>query len=46
MILNVRFVKNFLFSIEFIKQNDSGVSQLPLLVECPFAEKKKLTKES
>lgn len=29
------------FSIECIKQNDSGVSQLPLLVDCPFAERKK-----
>lgn len=45
MISSVSFVNNFPFSIEFIKHNDSGVSQLPLLVDYPFAEGKKMCLE-
>lgn len=41
MIPSVSFVNNLPFPIEFIKHNDSGVSQLPLLVYSPSAEEKK-----
>lgn len=41
MISSESFVKNFLFSVEFIKHNDCGVSQLPLSVDYHFAEGKK-----
>lgn len=47
MISSESFVKNFLFSVEFIKHNDCGVSQLPLSVDYHFAEgeKKKMCLE-
>ena len=47
MISSVSFVNNFLFSVEFIKHNDCGVSQLPLSVDYHFAEgeKKNLSRE-
>lgn len=41
MISSVSFVNNFLFSVEFIKHNDCGVSQLPLSVDYHFAEGEK-----
>lgn len=41
MISSESFVKNFLFSVEFIKHNDCGVSQLPLSVDYHFAEGEK-----
>lgn len=47
MISSESFVKNFLFSVEFIKHNDCGVSQLPLSVDYHFAEgeKKNVSRE-
>lgn len=41
MISSVSFVNNFLFSVEFIKHNDCGGSQLPLSVDYHFAEGEK-----